>query len=71
LWHLFSIEKRVTENSTIGFQIFEINRSFLECVGSSWIYATSWFWTEEVVTVGLAQGSGTFMAKGAMKPTCL
>jgi len=42
-----ALRKRVAENRKISFQIFEINRSFLECIGNSWnlhgIHATLWF----------------------------
>jgi len=50
--------KKVAENNKIRFQVFEISNSFLKCVGNSsnphGIYTNSRFWTEEVVTVGLA-----------------
>ena len=36
LWHLFSIDrKRVTENTKISFDIFEISNSFFDCLGNS------------------------------------
>ena len=35
LWHLFSIDrKRVTKNSKSTFQIYEITKSFFDCVGN-------------------------------------
>ena len=59
LWHFFSTDrKRVIENSKTRFQIFEISKSFFECVGNfsnpHEISATSWFSTEEVATIGIA-----------------